>query len=104
MDPVIDGLYRIATEDGTIGPVSFKSGERLYFDMRKIGRDEKLFTNPNEIDPNRQIDKYSILYGDGVFKALGEEFVWKVTGQVFKAVISLIHVKRTKGPAGSLRR
>ncbi|KAF8323486.1 heme peroxidase [Cantharellus anzutake] len=104
LDPVIDGLYRVATEDGAIGPITFKQGQRLYLDIRKIGRDENLFPNPTEIDPTRPADKYSILYGDGVFKSLGERFVWKVTGQVLKAVFSLKQVKRTKGPAGSLRR
>ena len=36
-------------------------------------------------------------------RLFGKEFIWKVTGQVFKAVMSLSHVKCTKGPAGSLQ-
>lgn len=104
LDPVVDGVYRKATSNASIGSVDFTSGTRLYFDFRAFGNDATIFENPFEVNPNRPSNLYTLLHGDGVFKVLGEDFVYGVTAQVVRAVFSLKNVRRTKGPAGTLRR
>jgi len=104
LDPVIDGVFRHATHHNSIGPVEFTSGDRLWFDLRAAGLDPHIFENPHAVNPNRPASLYTLLHGDGVFKVLGEEFVYSVTAQVLHAVFSLKNVRRAKGPAGTLRR
>lgn len=108
LDPVIDGVYRKATVDGTLGTsanaTKFTKGTRLYFDFRAAGLDPAAFKNPSDIDPNRDASLYKWFHGDGVFKVLGEEFVYGAAASVLSTIFSLKNVRRTKGPAGTLRR
>jgi len=104
LDPVIDGVFRHATQDNSIGPVDFAAGTRLWFNFHAAGGDPQVFEYPLEVNPNRPASLYSFLHGDGVFKVLGEEFVYAVATQVLRAVFGLKNVRRTKGPAGTLRR
>jgi len=104
LDPVVEGVYRQATTTDSIGSVKFKKGERLWFDFRALGLDGRRFETPRLVDPNRPAHLYSILHGDGVFKSLGEDFVYKVAGQVLRAVFSRPNIKRAKGSGGTLRR
>ena len=104
LDPVLDGVYRAATVDNSIGPVDFKKGEKLWFDFRAAGADPRMFEDPTTVDPARPAKLYTLLHGDGVFKVLGEDFVYGVAAEVLRAVFSLPGVRRAKGPAGTLRR
>ncbi|KAF9506549.1 hypothetical protein BS47DRAFT_1426050 [Hydnum rufescens UP504] len=92
LDPVIEGVYR-------------QEGNAKYlYDFRAAGLNSGRFENPRAIDLNRSTQLYSTLHGDGVFKTLGEDFVYKVTGQVLRAVFTKANLKRTTGPLGTLRR
>ncbi|KAF8307548.1 heme peroxidase [Clavulina sp. PMI_390] len=105
LDPVVDGVYRYATEAGSVGGVKFDKGDRLWFDLRAAGSDPNIFESPSKIDPNRPANLYSVLRGDTAFKVLGEEFVLGATAQVVKAMFSgLKSARRTHGPTGLLRR
>lgn len=83
LDPVVDGVYRTATTS-TLGPTSFQKGQKLWFDLRAAGLDERLFTDPLDVDPGRPIKLYKLLHGDRVFRLLGEVFVWGVAGEVLR--------------------
>lgn len=39
---------------------------------------ERKFSNPLTIDPNRDAAAYTNIHGDGVFKVLGDAFVYRV--------------------------
>jgi len=104
LDPVVDGVYRQATHAGHYGDFSYQKGDKLYFDYRAVGADSKSFTHPKEIDPTRPVHLYQGLQGDGVFKVLGQDFVYGAAANVLRAVFSLKDVRRAKGPAGTLRR
>lgn len=104
LDPVIDGVLRHATQNNSVGPVDFTTGTRLWFDFRAAGVDPLIFENPLDVNPNRPVSLYTLLHGDGVFRVLGEDFVYGVAARVLLAVFSLKNVRRAKGPAGTLRR
>jgi linoleate 10R-lipoxygenase len=54
--------------------------------------------------PTRATASYRLLQGDGVFKILGEDFVYGTAASVLQAVFSLRNVRRAPGPTGTLRR
>ncbi|KAF9512279.1 hypothetical protein BS47DRAFT_1394408 [Hydnum rufescens UP504] len=98
LDPVVEGVYRQTRTEGA------SQGERLWLDFRAAGLNGDLFERPHDVEPNRPAELYSILHGDGVFKTLGEDFVYRVAGQVLRAVFSRPNLKRATGVAGTLRR
>jgi len=100
----VDGVYRQATHARDYGYVSYQKGDKLFFDYRAVGADPSKFTKPQDIDPNRPVDLYKALQGDGVFKVLGQDFVYGAAANVLRAVFSLKDVRRANGPAGTLRR
>lgn len=104
LDPVVDGVYRQATASKRYGPFSFERGNKLYFNYRALGVHPEAFSNPSNIDPHRPINLYKVLQGDGVFKVLGQDFVYGAAANVLRAVFSLKRVRRANGPAGTLRR
>jgi linoleate 10R-lipoxygenase len=104
LDPVVDGVYRQATHARNYGYVSYQKGDKLFFNYRAAGVDSSQFTNPRDIDPHRPVHLYEGLQGDGVFKVLGQDFVYGATANVLRAVFSLKDVRRANGPAGTLRR
>ncbi|KAF8337111.1 uncharacterized protein EI90DRAFT_3014047 [Cantharellus anzutake] len=104
LDPVVEGVYRIVTKDIPVGYLTSKAGDRLYFDLARVGRDDQAFDSPEIIDPTRPASAYSTYRGDTVFKTLGDAFVTCVTAQVLRAVFTQRNVQRTKGVAGTLRR
>lgn len=104
LDPVIDGVYRQATQTGNVGPIKYTAGSKLYFDFRAAGSDESTFENPETVDPTRPAALYAPFVGDGVFKVLGADFVYGVAAQALSAIFSLKNIRRAKGPAGTLRR
>jgi hypothetical protein len=103
LDPVIGGVYRqTSTEKTALGGAS--EGERYWYDFRATGLNSSRFQEPGEIDLKRPTQLYSTLHGDGVFKTLGEDFVYKVAGQVLRAVFTRSNLTRATGSPGTLRR
>ena len=103
-DPVVEGVYRVATKDIAVGPLAAKAGDRFYFDFGKVGRDPRAFENPAQINPTRPAQAYALYHGDTVFKTLGEATVTRIAAQVLRAVFSRSNIKRATGSAGTLRR
>ncbi|KAF9506550.1 hypothetical protein BS47DRAFT_1367288 [Hydnum rufescens UP504] len=103
LDPAIEGVYRQTrtTEKTTSGAIK---GERYWYDFRAAGLNASRFNTPGDVDPTRPTQLYSTLHGDGVFKTLGEDFVYKVAGQVLRAVFTRSNLKRATGSPGTLRR
>lgn len=62
------------------------------------------FSDPTTVDPTRDPSLYKWFHGDGVFKVLGEEFVYGAAASVLSSVFSLKNIRRAKGPGGTLRR
>ena len=101
LDPVVEGVYRVATKAIPSGPLQAEAGTRFYFDFGKAGKDDRAF---KEINPNNDARAYRLYHGDGVFKTLGEDFVTRAAAEVLRAVFSKTKIKRTGGNAGTLRR
>ena len=104
LDPATEGVYRQARTAGKIGDVTYKKGDKLWFDFRTEGLNPRTFPDPEKVDPTRRASKYPALQGDGVFRVLGEEFVYGVAASVLQAVFSLPSIRRSNGAAGTLRR
>jgi hypothetical protein len=103
-DPVIEGVWRVATQKIDVGPLAADAGDKFYFDFGKAGKSDNAFENAENIDPTRPASAYGLYHGDTVFKILGEAFVTRAAAQVLRAVLTQRGVKRTKGIAGTLRR
>lgn len=107
-DPVTPGVVRTATSAQSLKKdFTWAKGDNLFFDYRAAGLQFPVPAGEDPehyVDPNFELDKYQDIQGDGVFKVLGQEFVYGVAVSVLKAVFSLKNVKRTPGPAGTLRR
>ena len=104
LDPVVPGVYRVATTPIPVGPLQAEAGTRFYFDFGTVGRAARAFTDPEKIDTSRDQQHYRHYYGDSVFKTLGDKFVIRVAAQVLRAVFSQREIARTAGIAGTLRR
>ncbi|KAF9512300.1 hypothetical protein BS47DRAFT_1394422 [Hydnum rufescens UP504] len=74
---------------------------RSHFKTADLNRDP--FERPHEVEPNHPTHHYWI-HGDGVFKTLGEDFVYRVAEQVLRTVFTRSNFKRATGSAGTLRR
>ena len=104
LDPVVEGVYRVATNTIPVGPLQAERGTRFYFDFGKAGKDGRTFDKPEEVISDRDPRAYRLYHGDGVFKTLGEDFVTRAAAEVLRAVFSKTKIKRTVGNAGTLRR
>lgn len=106
-DPVTPGIFRVATSNQDTGYLKWNKGDKLFFDYRAAGAE---FPVPDDQDPNFYVDpttpvnQYANIQGDGVFKVLGQEFVYGVAASVLQAVFSLPNLHRAKGHTGTLRR
>lgn len=78
--------------------------QSVYLDLAATGHDASAFESPYQVDPTRPAAAYTLLQGDGVFKILGEEFVYGTAASVLAAVFSLKNIRRAPGKTGTLRR
>ncbi|CAN5698761.1 cytochrome P450 [soil metagenome] len=65
------GMFRIATRDVTLGGVDIPAGGRIVVIYSSANRDEALFAEPDEFDPDRANLKEHLAFGKGVHFCLG---------------------------------
>ena len=65
------GMFRIATRDVTLGGVDIPAGGRIVVVYSSANRDEALFADPDEFDPDRANLKEHLAFGKGVHFCLG---------------------------------
>ncbi|KAF8316120.1 heme peroxidase, partial [Clavulina sp. PMI_390] len=104
LDPAVPGIYRKTKAISTLAGNNLDKDQRVYLDLAAIGQNEAAFASPANVDPNRPATAYSLLQADGVFKILGEEFVYGTAATTLQAVFSLKNVRRAGGKTGTLRR
>lgn len=103
-DPATQGIYRKTKAPSTLGSDTLAKDQRVYLDLAAINQDSDKFASPEDVVPTRPATAYTLLQGDGVFKILGEEFVYGTAATVLQAVFSLKNVRRAAGKTGTLRR
>lgn len=103
-DPAVPGIYRKTKGASALGSDTLVKDQRVYLDLAAISKDNNTFASPADVVPTRPATAYTLLQGDGVFKILGEEFVYGTAATVLQAVFSLKNVRRAPGKTGSLRR
>ena len=65
------GMFRIATRDVTLGGVDIPAGARIVVAYCSANRDERLFTDPDEVVPERSNLKEHVAFGKGIHFCLG---------------------------------
>ncbi len=65
------GLFRIATRDSEIRGVAIPKGSALWVMFGSANRDERVFANPSEFDPDRSELKEHLALGKGIHYCLG---------------------------------
>jgi cytochrome P450 len=65
------GLFRIATRDAEIRGVTIPKGSAVWAMFGSANRDERVFPNPNEFDPDRKNLHAHLALGKGVHYCLG---------------------------------
>lgn len=103
-DPAVPGVYRKTKVASALGSDNLAKDQRVYLDLGAINRDATKFASPDDVVPSRPATAYTLLQADGVFKILGEEFVYGTAATVLQAVFSLKNVRRAPGKTGTLRR
>lgn len=103
-DPAIPGIYRKTKDVFRLGSENLAKDQRVYLDLASTGQDTSIFESPSDINPTRPAAAYALSQGDGVFKILGEEFVYGTAAAILRAVFSLKNVRRAPGKTGTLRR
>ena len=64
-------MFRIATKDVTLGGVDIPAGSRIVVIYSSANRDEALFSDPDEFDPDRANLKEHLAFGKGIHFCLG---------------------------------
>ncbi|KAJ7623211.1 linoleate diol synthase [Roridomyces roridus] len=103
LDPPFQGVYRIASEQVTIGNSKFEKGDRVFLDIVAAGLESDVYSDPQEVDPTRNPSK-GYLHGDGSFRYLGEAFSTRVMAEVLRAVFGHKNLARAPGQSGLLKR
>ncbi|MFF8805604.1 cytochrome P450 [Streptomyces omiyaensis] len=67
------GLLRVAREPLAIGGQAIEAGERVVLHVPSANRDAALFTNPDQLDPQRPNADRHLSFGHGPHHCLGEQ-------------------------------
>ena len=65
------GMFRISTKDHELGGVHIPKGARLVIVFASANRDESLFPDPDEFDPDRDRLRDHLAFGKGIHFCLG---------------------------------
>ncbi|KAJ7765440.1 linoleate diol synthase [Mycena maculata] len=103
LDPPFQGVYRIVSEEVTIGNVKYNKDDRVFLDVATASLNGDVYSDPTTVDPTRQ-PKAGYLHGDGSFRYLGEAFSIKIMAEVLRAVFGYKNVARAPGQSGILKR
>ena len=105
--PAAFGLLRNANIDTVIDDnghkVQIKSGDQVYVDFLTAGLDDKVFSNPRNIDPTRDRSLY-VHHGYGPHSCLGRPMVEVSMAAQLKVFAKLKNLRRAPGPQGHLKK
>jgi len=102
LDPPIQGVYREAKANETVGSTSLSAGDLVYANIASANMNERAFAEPTSIDHSRPREHY--IRDDILTRTLGTELVSKIVVSVLKAVFELKNVGRGPGQSGELKR
>jgi len=102
IDPPVQGVYREARVDETVGSTRLSAGDLVYVDIASANMNGRAFAQPTTIDHSRSKDSY--LHGNVLIRTLGMELVSKIVASVLEAVFELKNVTRGPGQSGELKR
>ena len=105
--PAAFGLLRVAhgsakIEDGEDRTVEYHDGDVLYTDFVAAGRDENVFPDPENINPDRPPGLY-IHHGLGPHSCLGRKITEISLAVQLGLFARLKNLRRMPGPAGQLK-
>jgi len=102
IDPPIQGVYREAKVNETVGSAPLNPGDLVYCDLASANMNARAFEIPTKIDHSRPKDRY--ITSGVLTRTLGTELVSKIVVNVLKAVFELKNVKRGPNQSGELKR
>ncbi|RDB20840.1 Linoleate 10R-lipoxygenase [Hypsizygus marmoreus] len=102
LDPPLQGVYRTAAKEHTVGTLSIKKGDRVFLNVAGANLDASVFPAPKAVDASRGTKV--ILHGDGSINHLGEEVTVKILSEVLHAIYGYENVRRAPGQSGVLKR
>jgi cytochrome P450 len=75
------GMFRVVTRDVTLGGVELSAGARLVVVFSSANRDEAIYKEPDEFDPDRENLRQHLAFGKGIHFCLGANLS-RLEGQV----------------------
>ncbi|OJT01856.1 Linoleate 10R-lipoxygenase [Trametes pubescens] len=102
LDPTFRGVYRDSVTAVRVSQGSLQAKQRVFVDIATANTNSQAFSNPDDVNTNRGLDKY--LVGDGAARCLGLDLSSKIVGEALRAVYSFPSVARGPGNSGMLKR
>ncbi|KAI0766618.1 linoleate diol synthase [Trametes elegans] len=102
LDPAFSGVYRKTVGEARVSQGSLPAGREVFVDIHSANLSSQAFASPDDVNPNRGIDKY--LVGDGAARCLGVDLYSKIIAEVLRAVHSFPGISRGPGSSGQLKR
>ncbi len=65
------GMWRVVTRDVTLGGVDLAAGSRIVIVFSSANRDEAMYANPDDFDPDRENLRNHLAFGKGIHFCLG---------------------------------
>lgn len=88
MEAPVQGLFRVATEDTTLGDVKIPAGSMLMLMFGAANRDEAQFADADVFDPERQNARSHLAFGQGAHYCVGAPFA-RAEGRIaFEVLLS----------------
>lgn len=81
MSTPTQGMWRVVTKDVNLGGVDIPAGQRIVIVFSSANRDEDLFADPDEFDPDRDNLRQHLAFGKGIHFCLGANLS-RLEGQV----------------------
>ncbi|KAI0642463.1 linoleate diol synthase [Trametes meyenii] len=102
LDPTFRGVFRDTLSNVRVSQGALQAQQRVFVDVANVQLSSQAFANPEEVNPNRGIDKY--LVGDGAARTLGVDLFSKIVGESIRAIYSFPSITRGPGLSGQLKR
>ncbi|KAI0695351.1 heme peroxidase [Cerioporus squamosus] len=100
--PTFRGVYRQTLRSVKLSQGTLPAGQRVFVDIAKASVSRQAFSNPQDVDATRGIDKYLMIDGAGRF--IGLDLCSKIIAHVVRAVYSFKGITRAPGLSGTLKR
>ncbi len=89
------GMFRQVTRDTTLGGVDMPAGSTIYLVYGSANRDENVFDNPDEFDPERANVRDHLSFGHGIHVCVGAGLARLEAGATLRALadnVDALHV------------